>query len=691
MSTIVAKNRSQISRRILTKAYRLMFTVETMTSICEDNKEISGKYIHGAYHGQEAILLAVGLQLEPHDFGSFHDGDVATMLALGITPHELMLQILGKAGDPFSGGRAYYCYPSLKRAEFPTVPCQSRLTGMRTIQGTGMAHAIAYMEQQKLRKTDKTSIVICSMGDEMKDNMIAEAWHVAISRKLPIIYLALNNHHVSPDLNERLGAMDAYEYAGRFKGMKRMKVDGSDFVSAYEGIKKAMAAVRKDMGPLLIQAKCPSFSYVDSTGNTQHIGDRNLKSHNRSASLFRLRDHLLAIGAPESSIMEIESAVKDYVQKAFQQALNMAEPDLGTARLHEFVETPVKEGQGKKRRRASSKVTMAQAASSAINEILGKHPEALFYYQDVREESDGAAEKAEMKKRFGKHRVLGMPELDAYMIGSTTGMSAVGAKPIVEVQSGGGHQNHLSRWVEEIGSSCYLSMGQFPVQALIRVPVGNYEDEKSYSFGHLDSALLNIKGVKVVYPSNAADMKGLMKAAFYDPNPVVILENKGLYKAKTTEINGSMSFEPDDGYMIPLGLSNKILEAEKKKTQEGNSVLIITYGMGVHWAKAACQPMGGQVTILDLRTLSPLDWETIKKEVKIHSKVLILTEEPLLNSFGESLAGRIAGECFQFLDAPIQIVGAESLPAIVMNVNLKSVMLPSSDRVGEALSELLAY
>ncbi len=691
MSTIVAKNRSQISRRILTKAYRLMFTVETMTSICEDNKEIYGKYIHGAFHGQEAIQLAVGLQLEAHDFGSFHDGDVATMLALGITPHELMLQLLGKAGDPFSGGSAYHCYPSLKRAEFPTIPCQSRLAGMRTIQGTGMAHAITYMEQQKLRKTDETPIVICSMGDEMTDNMVAEAWYVAIARKLSIIYLAFNNQHKVPGPAEQLNATDAYEFASRFKGMKRMKIDGSDFVNAYEGIKKAIADVRKDKGPLLIQAKCPSFSYVDASGTTQHIGDRNLKSHNRSASLSGLRDHLLAIGAPEASILEIESAVKDYVQKALQQALNAAEPDLSIAGLHEFAETPVKEVQGKKKRRASSRVTIAQAASRATNEILARHPEALFYYQDVREESDSAAAKAEMKKKLGKHRVLSMPELEAYIIGSTTGMSAVGAKPIVEVQLDGGNMNGLSRWIEEIANSCYLSMGRFPVQALIRVPVGDYENEKSYSFGHMDSALLNIKGVKVVYPSNAADMKGLMKAAFYDPNPVVVLENKGLNKAKTTEINESMSFEPDDGYMIPLGLSNKILEAEKKKTEEGNSVLIITYGMGVHWAKEACQSMSGQVTILDLRTLSPLDWETIKNEVEIHSKVLILTEEPLLNSFGESLAGRIAGECFQFLDAPIQIVGAESLPAIVMNVNLKSVMLPSSDRVGEALSELLAY
>jgi 2-oxoisovalerate dehydrogenase E1 component len=203
--------------------------------------------------------------------------------------------------------------------------------------------------------------------------------------------------------------------------------------------------------------------------------------------------------------------------------------------------------------------------------------------------------------------------------------------------------------------------------------------------------LLTIRGIKVVYPSNAADMKGLLKASFYDPNPVVLLEHKGLYWSKVPGTGDAKTVEPDEDYIIPLGKARGVQSASKEKISSGESCVVITYGMGVYWAKEASSAFEGQVEILDLRTLNPIDWDAITSAVKTHGRAMVLTEEPLLNSFAESLAGRISKECFTALDAPVFTIGAANLPAVPLNVDLEKQMLPNAEKVRASLSELLNY
>jgi 2-oxoisovalerate dehydrogenase E1 component len=243
--------------------------------------------------------------------------------------------------------------------------------------------------------------------------------------------------------------------------------------------------------------------------------------------------------------------------------------------------------------------------------------------------------------------------------------------------------------VEEISKSCYLSNGQFPVQTLIRVPIGAYGGGGPYHSGSVESTLLNIRGIKVVYPSNAADMKGLFKAAFYDPNPVVMLEHKGLYWSKVPGTEEAKTVLPDADYIIPLGKGRIVQQADSTAKQA--HAVIITYGMGVYWALEASRHIKSQVSIIDLRTLNPIDWDLIAEFVQSHNRVMVLTEEPLLNSFAESLAGRIANQFFRFLDAPISTLGALNLPAVPLNVNLEKAMLPNAEKVATALNELLQY
>jgi 2-oxoisovalerate dehydrogenase E1 component len=185
-------------------------------------------------------------------------------------------------------------------------------------------------------------------------------------------------------------------------------------------------------------------------------------------------------------------------------------------------------------------------------------------------------------------------------------------------------------------------------------------------------------------------MKGLLKAAFLDPNPVVLLEHKGLYWSKVPGTAEAKTIEPTSDYVIPLGKANTVLAADSSRVEAGESMVVICYGMGVYWSREAAKHYPGQVEILDLRTLNPIDWEAIKSSVTRHGRAMVLTEEPLMNSFAESLAGRISKECFQYLDAPVWTLGAANLPAVPLNVDLEKMMLPNADKVRVAIETLLA-
>jgi 2-oxoisovalerate dehydrogenase E1 component len=354
------------------------------------------------------------------------------------------------------------------------------------------------------------------------------------------------------------------------------------------------------------------------------------------------------------------------------------------------VPTPVNEEKGERTPVGKEKILMVDAALFAIREIMEQYPEAVLYGQDVGRRLGGVfREAATLAEQFGDHRVFNTAIQEAYIIGSTVGMSAVGLKPIVEVQFADYIYPGLNQLVTEISKSCYLSCGKFPVQTLIRVPIGAYGGGGPYHSGSIETTLLAIKGIKIVYPCNAADMKGLMKAAFIDPNPVVMLEHKGLYWSKVPGTDDAKMVEPSADYIIPLGKGNMILQADEDKVANGETCCVIAYGMGVYWAKTAAKNFAGKVAIVDLRTLFPLDEVLIFATVKKHGKCLIVTEEQQNNSFAEALSGRISKACFKFLDAPVEVLGALNLPAVPMNIALEKEMLPNADKVTERLRQLL--
>lgn len=682
----------QIDKAILVKAYSLMCTAQRMAALYDEQRDICSKYVHSTSRGHEAIQLAAAFHLRPQDYASPYYRDESILLGIGMQPWELMLQLMAKKDDPFSGGRTYYGHPSLRRAGMPVIPHQSSATGMQAIPATGMAHGISYLESQGLAK-DQHAVVLCSLGDgSVTEGEVAEAFQMAVLKKLPIIYLVQDNDWGISATGDEMRTMDAYEYASGFKGLERMRVNGADFVDSYLGLERAFAFVREQRAPILVHAKCPLLGHHTSGVRKEWYRGENLNEHKQQDPINKLESYLLEIGESKKSLAQLKQAAVEKVNADFDKAVAMPDVDTTSFDQHEFAPTPVREETGERTPKKGEKVVMVDAALHTIDEILKQYPEAIFYGQDVGRRLGGVfREAATLAAKYGDDRVFNTPIQEAYIVGSTAGMSAVGVKPIVEIQFADYIWPAMNQLVEELSKSCYLSNGKFPVQSLIRVPIGAYGGGGPYHSGSVESTLLTVRGIKVVYPSNAADMKGLMKAAFLDPNPVVMLEHKGLYWSKVHGTLEAKTVEPDSDYVVPLGKANIVLHAHEESIEKGETAVVITYGMGVYWAKEAAKQFQGRLEVLDLRTLNPIDWQAIVDSVKKHTRAMVLTEEPLLNSFAESLAGRISKECFANLDAPVWTVGAANLPAIALNVELEKMMLPSAEKVVVELQKLLSY
>jgi 2-oxoisovalerate dehydrogenase E1 component len=686
-----------LNAEIQLKAYRIMVAAKTMADTYEANRQVC-KYVHAASRGHEAIQIAAGFQLLSCDFVSPYYRDDTLLLSVGFKPYQLMLQLLAKADDPFSGGRGYYCHPNNKDADKPGIIHQSSATGMQAIPTTGIAQGIQYLETIKsalLKKgtNGELPVVLCSFGDNsLTEGEVSEAFQYAVLKQLPIIYLVQDNQWGISVSAEEARAMNAFEYAAGFKGMKRMQCDGSDFTASFEIMELAVQYARQERRPVLVHARVPLLAHHTSGVRREFYRTReDLLKHGLYDPLPKLRDALLGLGKGEEEIKLIEAAVEREVSEAFVAVQTAPEPSPNTVEDHVFAPTSVMEEAGERSPAKGEKIILVDAALHAIEEIMQEHAECILYGQDVGRRLGGVfREAATLAEKFGDHRVFNTPIQEAYIVGSTVGLSAVGVKPIVEVQFGDYIFPGFNQLVTEVSKSCYLTNGKFPVGMILRVPVGAYGGGGPYHSASIESILLSVKGIKICFPSNAADIKGLMKAAFLDPNPVVILEHKGLYWSKVPGTEGAKTVEPAREYILPLGKANIVVSASKQKLEKGETVCVITYGMGVYWAIAAATKFPGQVEIVDLRTLHPLDEEMIFSAVCRHGKCLVLTEEQLNNSFAEALALRISNACYYFLDTKVQVMGALNLPAVPINIALEAAMIPSADKVAERLRLLLA-
>ncbi len=688
------KEKTTVEKEILLKAFGLMCQAKTLAEKYEENKEVTSKYVHATSRGHEAIQLACGMQLKPQDWVAPYYRDDSILLGLGITPYELMLQVFAKKDDPFSGGRTYYAHPSLNRDDMAKIPHQSSATGMQAIPTTGVAMGIQYKEKQGLAEDfgGENPVVVCSLGDaSCTEGEVSEAFQMAALKQYPIIYLVQDNGWDISANAEETRAQDITHYAKGFKGIDVRTIDGSNFEESYETMKEVIGIVRKERRPFIVHAKVPLLGHHTSGVRKEWYRD-DLEEAATRDPYPKMKDMLRAAGVDEADIINIEAETRKLVDAEYEKALNAEDPSPESITDFIFAPTPVTEESGVREPKGKKKTVMVDSALFGVRELMEKHPEALLYGQDVGGRLGGVfREAATLAQQFGDDRVFNTPIQEAFIIGSTVGMSAVGLKPFVEVQFADYIWPGLNQLFTEVSRSYYLSNGKWPVSCVIRVPIGAYGSGGPYHSSSVESVVTNIRGIKVAYPSTGADLKGLIKSAYYDPNPVVIFEHKGLYWSKIKGTEGAMSIEPDEGYIIPFGKGRIVQEADQEKVVNGESCAVITYGRGVYWTLEAAKEFPGQVEIMDLRTLNPLDHDMMNELAQKHSKVMLVTEESIEASFTLGLAGRIQRDNFKALDAPVSIVGSVDTPAIPLNSTLEAALLPNSSKVGTELKKLLGY
>lgn len=664
-----------------------------MAALYEREKDTTSKYVHATSRGHEAAQLALALQLEAKDFVAPYYRDDSILLGIGMEPKDLMLQLLAKIDDPFSGGRTYYSHPSLKDDDKPKIPHQSSATGMQAIPTAGVAMGIQYREQQGIATKDQMgAIAVCSIGDSaMTEGEISEALHMAALKQFPLLMFVQDNGWDISANREEVHHSNAVEYANGFSGIETRDLNGSSFEECYLALREVIGIMRKERRPFLVRCDVPLLNHHTSGVRKEWYRD-DLEEAAKRDPYPVLKKECLAAGLGEEELLEAENKAENLVESQFKEALQMADPQPEDLFNHQFAPTPITEEQGERAPKDAEPTVMVDAALFAIKELMAKHPEALLYGQDVGGRLGGVfREAATLAQTFGDERVFNTPIQEAFIIGSTVGMAAVGLKPFVEVQFADYLWPGMNQLFTEVSRSYYLSNGKWPTSTVIRVPIGAYGSGGPFHSSSIESVVTNIRGIKIAYPSTGADLKGLMKSAFYDPNPVVIFEHKGLYWSKIPGTEGAKTPEPSADYVIPFGKGRIALEASPEKVANGEAAVVVTYGMGVYWAQKAAKEFDGQIGIIDLRTLAPWDRNLVMEQSQLHGRVLVLTEESATPSFAGALQGAIQSDCFESLDAPVLLMGAEDVPAIPLNSTLEQAMLPNADKVASKLRELLEY
>jgi 2-oxoisovalerate dehydrogenase E1 component len=692
---MATKSKRKIDRAVMQKAFTLAVQAKAMAELYEENFKLVSKYVHATSRGHEALQVALGIQLNPQDFVSPYYRDDALLLAIGMRPYDLMLQLLAKRNDPFSGGRTYYAHPSLRDDYKPKIPHQSSATGMQAIPCAGVAMGIQYREIMGMDKQfakGQKPVAVCSLGDaSITEGEVSEAFQMAALKQFPILFFIQDNGwDISANAKETR-AQDAFEFIQGFHGIEARQINGNNFMEAYLEIKDILEIMRKERRPFLLHAKVPLLNHHTSGVRMEWYRD-DIEEHKTRDPYPIFVKQMLDEGFSKKDIEKIEKEARELVAADFAEALKAPDPEPEDIYNHVFAPTPITEERGVREPEGAEVKVMVDSALFAVQELMEDHKECLLYGQDVGGRLGGVfREAATLAQKFGDARVFNTPIQEAFIVGSTVGMAANGLRPIVEVQFADYIWPGLNQLFTELSRSYYLSNGKWPASMILRVPIGAYGSGGPFHSSSVESVVANIKGVKIAYPSNGADMKGLMKSAYYDPNPVVIFEHKGLYWSKVPGTNAARTPMPDRDYVVPFGKGRMVLEADAEKIENESTLVVVTYGMGVHWALNAAVDYPGRVSILDLRTLAPLDTELIYEQAKKHGKCLVVTEEAVNCTLAQSIAARVQENCFEYLDGPVRTIGSADLPAICLNEILEKAMLLSAAKVSKAIGELLNY
>jgi 2-oxoisovalerate dehydrogenase E1 component len=655
-------------------AYRMMLTSRRMDDKIMILLRQGKSFFHIGGSGHEAAQVATALALKPgYDWAYPYYRDIAFALQYGSTPEDIFLEAMHRAEGKSSGGRQM---PSHWGDKDLRIVAQSSPTGTQYLQAVGTALGAV--------KDGTDEVVYVSSGEgTTSEGEFHEAINWASRERLPVIFLIQDNKlAISVTRREQTAGESVYELVKGYAGLHRYLIDGTSFFESYRVAKEAVAKARKGEGPSLIHADLVRLLPHSSSDDHRKYRDaKDLEHDMKRDPLPKMERFLIGEGIlTESGIEKIREEIKEMVNRAAEWAESRPLPEGDTSQLHVYASEPVVPHDRYREPESTGKPTvLVDAVNHALIEEMEHNPKMLIYGEDVAGKKGGVFTATKgLTDRFGSDRVFNSPLAEASIIGTAFGLAVRGFKPVVEIQFGDYIWPAFMQLRDEVAMLRYRSNGNFSCPMVVRVAVGGYIRGGLYHSQSIESFFAHIPGLRVVFPSNAADAKGLLKTACREDDPVLFLEHKGMYRQ-----GFAASPEPDREFLLPFGMANV--------RQAGDDITIVTYGMMVQRSLEAAKKLGDvSVEIIDLRTLNPLDEATIYESVKKTGKVLIVHEDTLTGGFGAEIVARISDVCFRYLDGPVKRVAAKDSP-VPYAPTLELDMLPTEKDVVTALRELADY
>lgn len=660
----------------LEQVYRTMLTSRLL-----DHKMLNllkqGKgFFHIGAMGHEAIQTAVGGLSQPgHDWFSFYYRDLCTYLSLGATPREVLLHHLAKADDPNSGGRQmseHYSDPDKQ-----ILPLSSSV-GSQYLPGLGAALAI------QREGTDAYCYVSCGDG-ATSQGAFHEALNWATRVKAPVLFLVQDNKYaISVPVSDQTAGGSAFHLAGGYSGLKRIQVDGTDFFASRAAAKAALDHMRSGGGPVCLVADVVRLlPHSSSDNHAKYRSADELASDKQVDPLAKFEAQLIEAGVlTDARVETLRKEIRTEIDEAAAWALKQDDPAPETATEHVYFEGDLGLTYADESKPAGKNLAvMVDAINHALHEEMERDERVLVYGEDVGGGKGGVFTATKgLTDAFGKERCFNSPLAENSIIGTAVGLSAAGYKPVVEIQFGDYIWPAMQMLRNQVASFRYRSGGTWGCPMVIRVPIGGYIHGGLCHSQNIESIFGHMPGFQIVMPSNAADAKGLLKTAIRSQDPILFLEHKAMYRAAAAR-----SPEPDADYLLPIG--------KAKVAREGSDVTVVTYGMMVHKAVAAARALekeGVSVEVIDLRSILPLDIDTVLASVRKTNRALVLYEDHTFMGFGAEIAAQVADAAFTALDAPVKRVGGAFSP-IPFADPLERAVLPQDEDVMRGIREVLAY